>query len=90
MKNRIQLRKNIYAYPSWVVSFRDIPIGSAHSRTIAQTATAIAAHHAMIINQANCCPSYLIENVARQMKALDLAQFWTPEAVSGHTVPTTR
>lgn len=83
MKSRILVRKNPYAYPNWVVSYQDIPVGAAHSALIAQKAAAIAGHYAQMINPANLCPSYLIANVEQQMAAHGLNQFWTAERISG-------
>lgn len=88
-QNHIHVRKNVYTYPSWVVSFKQITIGSAHSGQIAQIAASIAGHYAHMINPSNLCPTYLIDNVQQQMTARGLSQYWTPQVVTAKPVAVT-
>lgn len=82
MKHRILVRKNVYTYPAWVVMFRGIPLGYAHSGIVAQQAAAIAAQYTGQMNQDNVCPSRLIEQTAYAMSLVDMGQFWIPQQIT--------
>lgn len=81
--NHIHVHKDTHAFPCWIVSFQGIRIGAAHSIVIAEKAAQIAAHHVLVINLANVCPVYLIDNVAADMAAAGMSLFWTPEPLTG-------
>lgn len=74
----ITVHKNPYVYPSWIVYYGEIHIGSAHSIHIAHTAAEIAAYFSRIINPTNCHASYLINNVQQALATRGYREYWTP------------
>ncbi|MFK0085546.1 hypothetical protein [Glutamicibacter sp. NPDC090743] len=81
MCQHISIKKNPYQWPSWIVTYGDMPIGSAHSIRIAHRAAASAKHHIININTTNLCTAYLVKHVAEDMDRQGLHQYWTPAAL---------
>ena len=78
MYTHIKIKKNPYAWPSWLVSYDGHVIGSSHSLQIARIAANFAQVHVKEINPANLCPRYLVTRVAEDMSNAGYQQFWTP------------
>ena len=76
--SHVTVHKNPYVCPSWIVSYGNIHIGSAHSIHVAHTAAEIAAYYSRIINPPNCHASYLINNVQQDMTTRGYRDYWTP------------
>lgn len=78
MYTHIKIKKNPYAWPSWLVSYEGHTIGSSHSLQISRIAANFAQSHVKEINPANLCASYLITHVAEDMNYGGYQEFWTP------------
>lgn len=78
MCQHISIKKNPYQWPSWIVTYGNITIGSAHSLRITQYAAESAKHHIININTTNLCAEYLVKHVAQDMELLGLLPYWTP------------
>lgn len=74
----VTVHKNPYVCPSWIVSYGNIHIGSAHSIHVAHTAAGIAAYYSRIINPPNCHASYLVDNVQQALAGRGYREYWTP------------
>lgn len=76
--SHVTVHKDPYVRPSWIVSYGNIHIGSAHSIQVAHTAAYVAAYYSRIINPPNCHASYLIDNVKQALAARGYREYWTP------------
>lgn len=78
MYTHIKIKKNPYAWPSWLVSYERHTIGSSHSLQIARIAENFAQPQGKEITPANLCSSCLITHVAEDMDLGGYQEFWTP------------